>query len=61
VVRQSLTIHCRTQTTESVVVERPEKDKAPAMPGGSGGMGDMYQYWSLLSHGASTAVLPGTG
>ena len=27
-------------TTESVV-ERPEKDKAPAMPGG-GGMGDMY-------------------
>jgi chaperonin GroEL len=27
-------------TTESVVVERPEKDKAPAMPGG-GGMGDM--------------------
>jgi chaperonin GroEL len=29
-------------TTESVVVERPEKDKAPAMPGGGGGMGDMY-------------------
>jgi len=28
-------------TTESVVVERPEKDKAPSMPGG-GGMGDMY-------------------
>jgi chaperonin GroEL len=28
-------------TTENVVVERPEKDKAPAMPGG-GGMGDMY-------------------
>ncbi|HEX5715082.1 MAG TPA: chaperonin GroEL [Thermoanaerobaculia bacterium] len=28
-------------TTESVVVEKPEKDKAPAMPGG-GGMGDMY-------------------
>jgi chaperonin GroEL len=28
-------------TTESVVVERPEKDKTPAMPGG-GGMGDMY-------------------
>ncbi|HEX6746783.1 MAG TPA: chaperonin GroEL [Longimicrobium sp.] len=28
-------------TTESVVVERPEKEKAPAMPGG-GGMGDMY-------------------
>jgi len=23
-------------TTESVVVERPEKDKAPAMPGGGG-------------------------
>jgi chaperonin GroEL len=29
-------------TTESVVVERPEKDKAPSMPGGGGGMGDMY-------------------
>jgi hypothetical protein len=30
-------------TTESVVVERPEKDKAPAMGGGGGGgMGDMY-------------------
>jgi chaperonin GroEL len=30
-------------TTECVVVERPEKDKAPAMPGGGGGgMGDMY-------------------
>jgi chaperonin GroEL len=28
-------------TTESVVVEKPEKEKAPAMPGG-GGMGDMY-------------------
>lgn len=28
-------------TTESVVVERPEKEKAPAMPGG-GGRGDMY-------------------
>jgi chaperonin GroEL len=28
-------------TTEAVVTERPEKDKAPAMPGG-GGMGDMY-------------------
>jgi hypothetical protein len=26
-------------TTESLVVERPEKEKAPAMPGG-GGMGD---------------------
>ena len=29
-------------TTESVIVEKPEKDKAPAMPGGGGGMGDMY-------------------
>jgi chaperonin GroEL len=29
-------------TTEAVVTERPEKDKAPAMPGGGGGMGDMY-------------------
>jgi chaperonin GroEL len=29
-------------TTESAVVERPEKDKAPSMPGGGGGMGDMY-------------------
>ncbi|MGH7476153.1 MAG: chaperonin GroEL [Longimicrobiales bacterium] len=28
-------------TTECVVVERPEEDKAPAMPGG-GGMGGMY-------------------
>jgi chaperonin GroEL len=28
-------------TTEAVVVEKPEKDKAPSMPGG-GGMGDMY-------------------
>jgi chaperonin GroEL len=28
-------------TTETVVTEKPEKDKAPAMPGG-GGMGDMY-------------------
>jgi chaperonin GroEL len=28
-------------TTEAVVVEKPEKDKAPPMPGG-GGMGDMY-------------------
>jgi chaperonin GroEL len=28
-------------TTEAVVTEKPEKDKAPAMPGG-GGMGDMY-------------------
>jgi chaperonin GroEL len=29
-------------TTEAVVTEKPEKDKAPAMPGGGGGMGDMY-------------------
>jgi chaperonin GroEL len=30
-------------TTEAVVTERPEKDKGmPAMPGGGGGMGDMY-------------------
>jgi chaperonin GroEL len=29
-------------TTESVIVEKPEKEKAPAMPGGGGGMGDMY-------------------
>jgi len=29
-------------TTESVVVEVPEEDKAPAMPGGAGGMGGMY-------------------
>jgi chaperonin GroEL len=28
-------------TTESVVVEKPEKETAPSMPGG-GGMGDMY-------------------
>jgi chaperonin GroEL len=28
-------------TTEAVVVEKPEKEKAPPMPGG-GGMGDMY-------------------
>jgi chaperonin GroEL len=28
-------------TTESVVVEKPEKEKSPPMPGG-GGMGDMY-------------------
>ena len=28
-------------TTECVVVEKKEKDKAPAMPGG-GGMGGMY-------------------
>jgi chaperonin GroEL len=29
-------------TTEAVVTEKPEKDKSPAMPGGGGGMGDMY-------------------
>ncbi|HYH80883.1 MAG TPA: hypothetical protein VEX86_13870 [Longimicrobium sp.] len=29
-------------TTGSVAVERPEKDKAPSMGGGGGGMGDMY-------------------
>jgi chaperonin GroEL len=29
-------------TTEAVVVEKPEKNQAPAMPGGGGGMGDMY-------------------
>ena len=29
-------------TTEAVVTEKPEKEKAPAMPGGGGGMGDMY-------------------
>jgi len=29
-------------TTECVVVERKEKDKAPPMPGGGGGMGGMY-------------------
>ena len=30
-------------TTESVVVERPEKDKAPSMGGGGGGgMDGMY-------------------
>jgi chaperonin GroEL len=29
-------------TTEAVVTEKPEKDKAPSMPGGGGGMGDMY-------------------
>ena len=28
-------------TTETLVVEKPEKDKAPAMPGGGGGMGGM--------------------
>ena len=29
-------------TTESIVTDLPEKDKAPAMPGG--GMGDMGMY-----------------
>ena len=30
-------------TTEAVVTEKPEpKGSAPAMPGGGGGMGDMY-------------------
>ena len=29
-------------TTECVVVEKKSKDKAPAMPGGGGGMGGMY-------------------
>jgi len=29
-------------TTEAVVVEKPEKDKSSPMPGGGGGMGDMY-------------------
>jgi chaperonin GroEL len=29
-------------TTECVVVEKKEKDKAPQMPGGGGGMGGMY-------------------
>jgi chaperonin GroEL len=30
-------------TTEAVVTEKPEpKGGAPAMPGGGGGMGDMY-------------------
>jgi chaperonin GroEL len=28
-------------TTEAIVVEKPEENKAPAMPGG-GGMGGMY-------------------
>jgi chaperonin GroEL len=28
-------------TTETIVADIPEKDKAPAMPGG-GGMGGMY-------------------
>ncbi|HKW41494.1 MAG TPA: chaperonin GroEL [Gemmatimonadales bacterium] len=29
-------------TTEAVVVEKKEKEKAPPMPGGAGGMGGMY-------------------
>jgi hypothetical protein len=30
-------------TTEALVTEIPEKEKAPSMPhGGGGGMGDMY-------------------
>ena len=29
-------------TTEALVSEIKEKDKAPAMPGGGGGMGGMY-------------------
>jgi chaperonin GroEL len=29
-------------TTEALVAEIPEEKKAPAMPGGHGGMGDMY-------------------
>ncbi|MDB5034056.1 MAG: groEL [Chlorobi bacterium] len=29
-------------TTESTIVERKERDSAPAMPHGGGGMGDMY-------------------
>ncbi len=29
-------------TTEALVAELPEKKEAPAMPGGHGGMGDMY-------------------
>ena len=29
-------------TTEAIVAEIKEKDKAPAMPGGGGGMGGMY-------------------
>jgi chaperonin GroEL len=28
-------------TTEAIITEKPEKEKAPAMPPG-GGMGDMY-------------------
>jgi chaperonin GroEL len=29
-------------TTEATIVEKPEKEKAPPMPHGGGGMGDMY-------------------
>jgi len=29
-------------TTEATIAEKPEPEKAPAMPGGPGGMGDMY-------------------
>jgi hypothetical protein len=29
-------------TTEAVVTEKPEPKGAPSMPGGGGGMGDMY-------------------
>jgi chaperonin GroEL len=29
-------------TTECMVTEIPEKEKAPSMPPGGGGMGDMY-------------------
>jgi chaperonin GroEL len=29
-------------TTECVMSEIPEKEKTPSMPGGGGGMGDMY-------------------
>jgi len=29
-------------TTECMITEVPEKEKAPAMPPGGGGMGDMY-------------------
>jgi hypothetical protein len=29
-------------TTEALVAELPEDKKSPSMPGGHGGMGDMY-------------------
>ena len=29
-------------TTEATIVEKPKEDKAPMMPPGGGGMGDMY-------------------